>query len=220
MRWTHLSITATMAGMELYFSPLACSLASRVALYEAGVDVTYIQVDPTTKRLPDGADYRETYGLGLVPALRTPDGVLLTENAAVLQYIDTLWHDAPRQPHELRRWLSFIGTELHKGVFAVLFDRRAPTEAKAWALAKAAPRLAHVDAHLRDREYLLDALSVADAYLYTVLNWTQATPVDLTEYPALRAFQARMAARPQVARAFKDELPLYRAEQAARAATA
>jgi len=44
--------------------------------------------------------------------------------------------------------------------------------------------------------------------------------VDLTEYPALRAFQARMAARPQVARAFKDELPLYRAEQAPRAATA
>lgn len=199
--------------MELYFSPLACSLATRIALYEAGIEATFVRVDPRTKRLPDGRDYREVYPLGLVPALRTDDGTLLTENAAVLQHI------AERAPGaapsaELRQWLSFIGTELHKGTFAVLFDPAAPEEAKRYAIEKGRPRLAYVDAHMTGREHLLDAHSVADGYLYTVLNWALATPIGLADYPALRAFHGRMKARPSVARAFAEELPLYQAEQA------
>jgi glutathione S-transferase len=208
--------------MQLYFSPLACSLASRVALYEAGLDATFVEVDPLTKQLPDGLDYRATYGLGLVPALRTDDGVLITENAAVLQHIDALWHGpaAPAAARTLQQWLSFIGTELHKGTFSVLFDPRAPAEAKTYALAKAKPRLEYAAKHLADREFVLDAFGVADAYLYTVLNWTQATPIALAAYPALKAYHARIAARPQVARAFKEELPLYQAERARAAAAA
>lgn len=201
--------------MELYFSPLACSLASRIALYEAGVEATFIAVDPRTKRLPDGRDYREVYPLGLVPALRTDDGALLTENAAVLQHIAEHGGAATRETsRELQRWLSFIGTELHKGLFAPLFDPSAPEEAKRYAIEKGRPRLAHVDAHMRDRAFVLDAPSVADAYLYTVLNWTLATPVSLADYPALAAFHARMRERPSVARAFAEELPLYQAELA------
>ena len=75
--------------MDLYFSPMACSLASRIALYEAGAaDVRFIEVDPKSKRTLDGADYREIYPLGLVPLLRlSDDGSLLSENAAILQYI-------------------------------------------------------------------------------------------------------------------------------------
>jgi len=198
--------------MELFFSPLACSLASRIALYEAGLDAELTQVDLGTKRLSDGADYRPTYQLGLVPALRTDDGALITENVAVLLYLS----ERGGQPAttELVRWLSFISTELHKGCFNPVFDRHAPEEAKRYALEKAAPRLAFVDAHLADREHLLDAPSVADFYLYTVLNWLAATPLELGDYPALEAFHQLMLARPSVKRAFAEELPLYRAERA------
>ena len=200
--------------MELYFSPLACSLAARIALYEAGLEATFVRVDPRTKRLPDGRDYRDVHPLGLVPALRTDDGALLTENAAVLQHIaERSTSAAPSSINELRQWLSFIGTELHKGTFAVLFDPAAPEEAKRYAIEKGRTRLAHIDAHMTGREHVLDVHSIADGYLYTVLNWALVT-VGLADYPALKAFHGRMKERPSVARAFAEEHPLYQAAQA------
>jgi glutathione S-transferase len=84
--------------MDLYFSPLACSLASRIALYEAGADARFIEVDPKSKRTPDGADYREIYPVGLVPLLRLDDGSLLRENAAILQYIAARYPQAELVP--------------------------------------------------------------------------------------------------------------------------
>jgi glutathione S-transferase len=64
--------------MDLYFSPLAGSLAARIALYEAGADARFIEVDSETKRTSDGSDFAEIYPLGLVPLLRLDDGSLLT----------------------------------------------------------------------------------------------------------------------------------------------
>ena len=117
--------------MDLYFSPMACSLASRIALYEAGAaDVRFIEVDPKSKRTLEGADYREIYPLGLVPLLRLDDGTLLSENAAILQYIASRYPDAKLAPTDdlgrarLQQWLCFIGTELHKALFIPLFDQK------------------------------------------------------------------------------------------------
>jgi glutathione S-transferase len=208
--------------MKLYFSPLACSLATRIALYEANADVELIEVDPKTKRTSDGRDYREVHSLGLVPALELEDGTLLTENGAILQYVAERHPEAelaPRDqmgPARLRQWLSFIGTELHKALYVPLLDPNAPDGAKAYALSKAESRLAWVDRHLEGREHLLGRFSVADAYLFTVLNWSTVTPVDLAPWPAIRAFAARMLERPSVARAFAEERTLYAAEVAAR----
>ena len=199
--------------MELYFSPLACSLATRIALYESGKPAKFVEVDPKTKRtLEDGADYLAVYPLGLVPVLRTDAGDLLTENAAILQYVGP----APNENRErLHQWLCFVGTELHKGVFAPVFDKKASPEVKAWALSKVGSRLDWLASHLEGREFLLDEFSVADAYLFTVLNWTLAVPqIDLKKWPALDAYVSRLRKRPSIARAFEEELPLYRAEQA------
>ena len=97
--------------MDLYFSPLACSRASRIALYEAGADARFIEVDPKSKRTPDGADYREIYPVGLVPLLRLDDGSLLRENAAILQYIAARYAQAELVPADaaerarLQQWL-------------------------------------------------------------------------------------------------------------------
>src|ERR1700734_3331023 len=74
--------------MDLYFSPLACSMATRIALAEAGGTANMIEIDPANKKvLATGEDYFAVNPLGLVPALRTDDGEVLTENAAILQFI-------------------------------------------------------------------------------------------------------------------------------------
>jgi glutathione S-transferase len=208
--------------MDLYFSPLACSLASRIALYEADADADarFIEVDPKTKRTMAGDDYRAIYPLGLVPLIRLEDGSLLSENAAVLQYVSARYPGAnlggrdDLERARLQQWLCFIGTELHKALFIPLFDQSLSEDAKARARDKSESRFAFLDNHLRGRDFLLDRFTVADAYLYTVLNWTGSTKVDLTPWPAIAAYHKRMQARPSIAKAFKEEFALYQAELA------
>jgi glutathione S-transferase len=206
--------------MELYFSPLACSMATRIALYEAGADARFVQVDGKTKRTQEGSDYLAINPLGLVPAIRTDDGVVMTENAAVLQYVADRFPDAGLAPHpgvdrsRLQQWLSFIGTELHKALFVPLLDRNAPDATKTYTLEKGESRLAYLNNYLAGRDYLLDRFSIADAYLFTVLNWNIATPVDLARWPAVKDYYTRMRGRPSIARALAEEHALYAEEQA------
>ena len=205
--------------MDVYFSPLACSMATRIALYEAGADAQYIQRD-RNKRLPDGSDFLQINPLGMVPTLRTDEGDLLTENGAILQYVAERFPAANLAPGSgiararLQQWLSFIGTELHKAIFIPLLDQKAPAEAKAYASTLADARFAILERHLADRAFLLDAFSVADAYLCTILNWTRAVPIDLARWPNVKAYHSRMRKRPSIARAWEEELALYTEEQA------
>jgi glutathione S-transferase len=206
--------------MDLYFSPMACSLASRITLYEACGEARFIEVDPKSKRTLDGADYLKIYPLGLVPLLRLDDGSLLSENAAILQYIAGRYPQAGLAPGDdagrahLQQWLCFIGTELHKGLFSPLFDQKAPEGTRQHRLNKSASRLKFLDDHLAGREFLLDRFSVADAYLCTVLNWSAPTRVDLAPWPAVKAYHERLRARPAIAKAFREEAALYQAELA------
>ncbi|ETR78396.1 glutathione S-transferase [Afipia sp. P52-10] len=208
--------------MDLYFSPLACSMATRIALYEANADASFLEVDPKNKRvLQDNSDFRAINPLGLVPTLRTDDGVVLTENAAILQYVAERFPDAQiaakpgMERSRLQQWLCFIGTELHKGLFVTLLDPTAPSEAKAYVLQKNLSRLDYVNGHLEGRRFLLDHFSVADAYLFTVLNWTQAIPaLDLSKWPAIAAYVQRIKLRPSVQKAAAEEFTLYKAELA------
>ncbi|HTO08868.1 MAG TPA: glutathione binding-like protein [Myxococcota bacterium] len=208
--------------MELYFAPLACSLATRIALYEAGpaaAAARFTRVDTRAKRLPDGSDFCAVNPMGQVPVLRTDAGELLTENSAVLQYVAETFPEAQLAPEgvlaraRLRECLSFIGTELHKAVFLPLLDPKADAAAQAYAREKIALRMGVLEKHLAGREFLLDAFSVADAYLFTVLNWTRATGVNLGEWPVLEAYHQRMLKRPAVSRAFSEEFALYQASQ-------
>jgi len=214
--------------MDLYFSPLACSLATRIALYEAGADANYLEVDPKTKIiLNDGSDFRNVNPLGLVPTLRTDDGDLLTENAAILQYVADRFPEAKlgtgpgMDRSRLHQWLCFIGTELHKGLFIPILDKTAPDDMKMHVLKKNLSRLDHLEIHLRNRDHLLDHFSVADAYLVTVINWTIATPpIELAKWPAVKAYYERLRQRPAIARAIAEEFELYKAELARHRAAA
>ncbi|MGH6799099.1 MAG: glutathione binding-like protein, partial [Roseiarcus sp.] len=195
---------------------------------EAGAAVNLIEVDTHLRRVPaTGEDYRAINPLGYVPALRLDDGTVLTENAAILQYIADQFPEAQLAPPasdrvgraRLRQWLSFIGAELHKALFTPLLGDKTPPEVKAWTVGKYASRLAYLDAKLKGREFLLDRFSVADAYLATILNWTRATPeIDLASYPNVKAYLERMRARPSVAAALATEIPLFQAEAARRKA--
>lgn len=214
--------------MDLYFSPLACSMATRVALYEAGAEANYLEVDPPTKKvLNDGSDFRTVNPIGLVPTLRTDEGVVLTENAAILQYVadrfpqSGLGAAAGIARTRLHQWLCFIGTELHKGLFLPVLDRKAPQEVKAYVLEKNLSRLDYLDNYLKGREFLLDHFSVADAYLVTVINWTMATPpIELSRWPNVKAYFERLRQRLSIAKAIAEEFELYKAEQARKKAAA
>jgi len=207
--------------MELYFAPLACSLAARITLYEVGAPAAgarFTQVDTRAKRLADGGDFRAVNPLGQVPVLRTDSGECLTENTAVLQYLAEHFPDAKLAPAgelaraRLREWLGFIGTELHKAVFVPLLDAAAPDAVKAYAREKLALRMARPETRLASHEYLLDEFSIADAYLLAVLNWTLATGVNLADWPAVMAYRERLLERPAIARAFGEELALWQEE--------
>src|SRR4051795_5892805 len=214
--------------MDLYFSPMACSLATRIALYEAGAAANFLEVDPKTKVVRnDGSDFRAVNPLGLVPTLRTDDGLVLTENAAILQYVADRFPQAGIsatsgiERSRLHQWLCFIGTELHKGLFVPVLDKKAPPEVKSYVLGKGLSRLDYLENYLKGREFLLDHFSFADAYLVTVINWTMATPpIELAKWPNVRAYYERLRQRPSVARAIAEEFELYKAEQARKKAAA
>src|SRR5688500_7595682 len=200
--------------MDVYFSPLACSLASRITLYESGQEAQFHRVDTKAGKTASGEDYRKINPKNLVPALRTDEGAVLTENAAILQYLADQRPGSGLAPggfarYQLQQWLSFIGSELHKTVFTPLLSPTWPAEGKARAIADAAPRLAYLNEHLTGRDWLLDDFSVADAYLCAVLNWNQAVKLDFSIYPAIQAYQARLMTRPAVQKAVGEEFALF-----------
>jgi glutathione S-transferase len=206
--------------MNLYFAPMACSLATRIALYEAKADAEFVHVNLKSKRLADGSSYLDIAPLGQVPMIRTADGTFITENSAILQYVADAYPDAslaPRTANErarLQQWLGFIGTELHKIIFQPLLETQASSEVKAYARTKIPLRFGHLQSHLEKHDYLLNEFSVADAYLLAVLNWTAVTDIDLKQWPAVAAYRERLLGRPSVAKAVGEEWALFREEQA------
>jgi glutathione S-transferase len=190
--------------MKLYYSPGACSLAPHIALAESGLTYEAVKVDLRRHVLPDGSDYYAINPKGYVPLLEFDDGQKLSEVAVILQYI------ADRKPgtlapafgtlerYRMMEWLNFIATELHKQ-FGPLWHADTPDATKDKQRAAIAKRFDLVAKTLATQPYLTgNAFTIADAYLFTVVNWTGMLNFDLTPWPALQQFQARVAARPNV----------------------
>lgn len=198
--------------MKLYFATAACSLAARIALEEAGLRYEATQVNLRQKTLPDGSDYRQICPQGYVPALQLKNGELLSESPAILQYIADQAPAANLAPangsfarYRLQSLLNFIATELHKN-FSPLFDPSSTDTTRQQFSTKLAVRLAQTDNMLQQSSYLLgEHFSVADAYLFVVLNWAPMVKIDLVPYQYLLAFKQRVAARPAVQRALQAE---------------
>jgi glutathione S-transferase len=190
--------------MKLYYSPGACSLAPHIALNEAGFAYDAVKVDLRKHLLADGTDYYTINPKGYVPLLELDDGQRLSEVAVILQYI------ADRKPgtlapavgtlerYRVMEWLNFIATELHKQ-FGPLWYPDTPDATKEKQRATLAKRFDYLAETLSTQPYLMgQSFGIADAYLFTILNWTGMLKVDLAPWPSLQQFQARVAARPKV----------------------
>ena len=198
--------------MKLYYSPGACSLSPHIALHEAGLKFDAVQADLKAHKLADGTDFYSINSKGYVPMLELDNGDRLTEGPAIVQYIADLVPEKKLAPangtmarYRLQEWLNFVTSELHKGIGG-LFNPAMPDAGKAVIKTRANEKLAWVDQQLAGKQYLMgDAYSVADAYLFTVTNWTRMVGIDISGLANLSAFQARMAARPAVQAAMKAE---------------
>ena len=197
--------------MKLYFSPGACSLSPHIVLLEAGLAFTSEPVNLREKRTASGADFRAINPKGYVPALVLDDATVLTEGPAIVQYLADLAPAAGLLPamgdvarYQAVSWLNYIATELHKN-FSPLFNPAASEDMRTHARKMLALRFAHVAEHLQGREFLGAGFGVADAYLFTVLGWANVAKVSLDAWPELQAYHGRIATRPAVQQAMREE---------------
>lgn len=197
--------------MKLYYTPGACSLAVHITLRETGVPFQLEKVDLQSKQTERGGNYLKINPKGSVPALQLDSGDVLTETAACLQYIADSAPDKRLAPafgtmarYRLMEWLNYIAAELHK-TFGPLFHGATP-ERRQEVVAALSPRFDFVARQLGTNDFLLGPdFTVADAYLYAVLNWTHFLKVDISPWPALGDFLARVARRASVQEARKAE---------------
>ncbi|HEX5477972.1 MAG TPA: glutathione transferase GstA [Burkholderiales bacterium] len=198
--------------MKLYYSPGACSLSPHIVSREAGIPVELKKVNLKEKLVDGGADYRQVNGKGYVPALELDGGQVLTEGPAIVQYLADQKPDsglAPRagtpERYQLQSWLNFVTAEIHKQ-FSPLFKPNTPEEYKKILRENLAGRFEWLNQQLAGKDYLMGkTFTVADAYLFVVLNWSGKVQIDLAKWPNVSGFVARVAARPKVKEAMKVE---------------
>ena len=199
--------------MKLYYAPGACSLSPHIALLEAGLAYDLVKVDLRAKKLENGDDFWKVNPKGQVPALALDSGELVTEGPIIVQMIADKVKDKHLAPardsderYKLLEWLNYITTELHKNL-GPMFSPVLADDAKAFFKDRAMGKFKYIETQLAGRDYLMGKqFTVADGYLFTMLMWaTQRLGFDLSSLPNLMAYQARVAARPKVQEALKEE---------------
>jgi glutathione S-transferase len=198
--------------MKLYYSPGACSLSPHIVATEAGVPIELEKVDLAKHQTASGKDFTAINPKGYVPTLQLDDGSVLTEGPAIVQYLADQKPASGLAPaagtidrYRVQEWLNFIGTELHKN-FGPLFNPATPDAVKESSKANIAKRLTYLNDQLASRQYLMgNNFTVADAYAFTIVNWTNFVKIDLKAYPNVAAYMGRVGARPKVQETLKSE---------------
>ena len=198
--------------MKLFYTPGACSLSPHIALLEAGLPFTLSKVDLKVKKLESGEDFNHVTGKSYVPALQLDSGYVLTEGAAIVQYIADQKPAAALAPaagtmerYKLQEWLNFIAAEIHKPMGS-MFNAAQTAEWKEAVKATLSKRLDWLSSQLEGKPYLMgEKFSVADGYLFTILNWAGMVKFDMAKWPLLQQHTARIAQRPKVMEALKAE---------------
>lgn len=198
--------------MKLYYVPGTCSMASHIVVRELGLDVDMHKVDFATKQTEQGEDFDAVNPKGYVPALVLDDGETLTEGAAILQYLGDQKPETGLTPeydsmarYRLQEWLTFISSELHKGM-APLFNPHIADGDRAFIVDKVKGRFGVLAGAVDDSTFLLgDQFTVADAYALVMLRWTDMFQIDLSDMPALGTYREALSARPAVQAAVEAE---------------
>jgi len=193
--------------MKLYYAPGACSLAPHIVAREAGIPLTLVKVDILADhKTEDGADFRSINPRGYVPALRFDDGKIHTEASVLVQHLADSAPASGLMPAAgtparlaVQEWLNFVATELHKTFSPWLWNKNTADSTKAAAKANLAACFGELDRTLAGRSYLTgETFTAADAYAFTIVNWSNFLDIDLKPYPNLSAYMVRVAARPRV----------------------
>ena len=198
--------------MKLYFSPGACSLSPHIVARELGIELTLEKVDTQTKKLSGDRDFLKINPKGYVPTLELDDGSVLTEGPAIVQYLADKKPEAKLVPpngtlerYRVQEMLGYINSEIHK-TYSPLFNPKVSPELREERQEYLRKRYAFIEQSLAGKDYLFGQdFTVADAYLFTVTNWSTFLKIDRSEFPNLLAFQKRVAARPAVKAAMAAE---------------
>ena len=192
----------------------SCSLATHIALEEAGADYVFKKIDTAAgeQRLPE---YLKINPKGRVPALATPDGVL-TENVALLLYVAQTHPKARLAPSDvfqlakMNAFNAYLSSTVHVNhAHKLRGSRWSDDVAVIENLKLKVPQNMSDCAALIETEYLKgpwvmgDQFTVADGYLLTITNWFEGDGVDMSKFPKLVAHKAAMLARPAVQRVFQ-----------------
>jgi glutathione S-transferase len=209
--------------MKLFYAPGACSLSPHIVLREAKLRFDLERVDLKTHRTASGADFLAINPKGYVPVLQLDggSGPSLTEVPAILQYIGDLAPEAHLVPpngalarYHLQEWLNFIATEIHKQ-FEPVYDPGDPRAARdartlvsiaEYQRGKISRRFLYLQDVLDDRAFLMgETFTVADAYLFVMLQWCTPLGIDLALFPNLAEYDQRIMQRPAVQAALSAE---------------
>lgn len=198
--------------MKLYYMPGACSLAPHIVANEAGIALDLVRVDGKTKKTEHDQDFLATNPNGYVPTLAFDDGRTLTEAQLVVQYLADRNPGSGLMPpagemarYRVQQWLAFVSSELHKS-FGPFFKPGTPEETKTANREHLGKRLRYVDEQLAGKSYLTgETFTAADAYLWTILNWSKFASIELAAYPNIQKFMGTVAARPAVLKSLQEE---------------
>lgn len=184
--------------MDFYYAPTACSQAAHILLNETGLSFRPHKVDIFQHTLEDGNSYTAINPNGYVPALVFDDGMLLTENVALLDWIatqgDGLIPDGPLGRTRHLQMLAFISTEMQKPFVRLFFAESDEEKAR---LAETLARRFEWIASRVEGDYLFGArFTASDAFLYVMLRWAAMCGVDVPT--ALHGLAGRIETRPAV----------------------
>ena len=198
--------------MKLYYSPGACSMAPHIVATEAGLKLDLVKVDIPNKKTADGADFWAVNPKGYVPALQLDSGEVLTEVGVNIQYLadqkpesGLLAKAGSMERYHQMESINFAATEVHKQLGA-LFNPKMTPEMREVQMGVIERRFNPLEKSLAGKQFIMgDKFTVADAYLFNVLNWTNPLKIDLAKWPNIQAYMGRVGARPKVQETLKAE---------------
>jgi len=187
-------------------------MATHIVAREAGHTFDLEKVDIPNKTTAGGGDYWKINPKGYVPALMLDNGEVLTEVGVICQYLADQKPASGLVPEfgTIARYrqmeaLNFAATEIHKQIGA-LFNPKMTPEMKEVQIGTIERRFDALEKMLDGKEYIMgDQFSAADAYLFTVLNWTTMHQIDVSKWPNIKAYMDRIGGRPKVQETMKAE---------------
>ncbi len=202
--------------MKLYYSPGACSLVAHIALEEAGADYEAERIV-----LADG-DHRRPEFLAINPHARVPalatDGVVITENVAILNYVADLFGAEGSVPRGValdaarcNELLGWFASSVHIAFAGVWRAERFTGDQEAWPAIQSGGRAA-VERFFAEIDGLCGTgwiagrqFTAADSYVAVFFRWGRRIGLDMSGFANMAALVQRAIARPAVARAIAKE---------------